>query len=497
MQELAHASEAEIICGSRSLEWEQAHFGLRVHDLRPSTKHSLLSVFWNIDSLSLLRDDTVRLRESSPAPDSHLSLELIHIFTHGKSCSDPRDRLYSIRSLSPTLRTALSPDYTCSLAQVCLIAVQAIIQESGRLDILCRFNYPSVLEKNFIGTIEIEEAQWDFVWEEIGSDEPNDAQISATVQRFRSNVDSESESGRPRVLHNEASLPLLPRKGEFVPSWLPDLTLETDYIMGCTTVLPFRRKESGSIIIDRKSQKISDISQDLYLSHTLPILTPTTAVYDTIIFVSPRINVLEQGFCYLSLLRDRFKDAVYPTGQSIDEVICNLAFLDSELIDVPLHVGKLDPDQIRESQRLLLLILDTISDYISQGLGEGDGQVDFFRETRGNPLHQALMNHIAASTSSAVLCATAKGYLGTIYGRPKEGDKICIVEGAFAPVVLRSVGMFEEFVAEYGINIDYSMNEDRETYAKSGTAFIVGLMNGKAVQLTQESEIQQRKIILI
>ena len=71
-------------------------------------------------------------------------------FLGDRGCSDPRDKIYSLVSLSKPVQSKLTLDYTKSISEVCLDATRFIIRESRKLDVLCTSNYITINERQFI-----------------------------------------------------------------------------------------------------------------------------------------------------------------------------------------------------------------------------------------------------------------------------------------------------------------------------------------------------------
>jgi hypothetical protein len=69
-------------------------------------------------------------------------LQLLSLLKHNRSrhCSDARDKIYSILSISGLANSGLSVDYRKSISDVYTETVQAMIQSSSSLEVLCSAN---------------------------------------------------------------------------------------------------------------------------------------------------------------------------------------------------------------------------------------------------------------------------------------------------------------------------------------------------------------------
>jgi hypothetical protein len=129
--QLADANESLLMLGSRSILWR--HFCITVaytldghirgRDRFDSKLTDWSRILRNIPPISSFTDDFNRL----PLPRLLNAIRASH-------CSDPRDRIFGLLSLSKDLR--IQPDYTSSLTNVCRRVVDTYIKDRQALTLL-------------------------------------------------------------------------------------------------------------------------------------------------------------------------------------------------------------------------------------------------------------------------------------------------------------------------------------------------------------------------
>lgn len=94
-------------------------------------------------------------------------------------------------------------------------------------------------------------------------------------------------------------------------------------------------------------------------------------------------------------------------------------------------------------------------------------------------------NHAAlCATTNRLFFLTEKGYIGLRPAASLDGDVIVVIDGSHLPTIFRP--------GVYGID-----GKQESTFKVLGDSFVQGLVDGEAVAMVNNGELEHRKFILV
>jgi hypothetical protein len=221
LQEVAYARRVEIICGSKSLDWRHLantirdanHIGLVTERFSPKAQAGAR----NIIEMESCRK---QLRDKEPQ-----TLINTLLATNSTQCSDDRDKLFAIISLSQDYY-ALSCDYTSTSTEVFhALAIRELIIKQNALYLSCTTDK---LESGFGGLASL--PSWAPDWTRIENDLP----LIRYKDRipFRASADHYAEHMRIRVLDDNLTLVLHGMPIDTIQAVQKDSTFEKTPLLG-------------------------------------------------------------------------------------------------------------------------------------------------------------------------------------------------------------------------------------------------------------------------
>jgi hypothetical protein len=92
-------------------------------------------------------------------------------------------------------------------------------------------------------------------------------------------------------------------------------------------------------------------------------------------------------------------------------------------------------------------------------------------------------------------CLTEKGYLGVVGGSTQRGDRLCIVQGASVPMILRPYDFSQE-AREKGIDLGEKY-AGVKFFVQAGVGYFHGIMNGEAMKNAGGGDVEMQKLLLV
>jgi hypothetical protein len=221
LQEVAYARSVEIICGSKSLDWRHLantirdanHIGLVTERFSPMARAGAQ----NIIEMESCRK---QLRDKEPQ-----TLINTLLATNSTQCSDDRDKLFAILSLSQDYNS-LSCDYTNTSTEVFhALAIRELIIKQNALYLSCTTNK---LETVFDGLASL--PSWAPDWTRIENDQPF-IRYKDRIP-FRASADHYSEHMQIRVLDDDLTLVLHGVPIDTIQAVQKDSTFEKTPLLG-------------------------------------------------------------------------------------------------------------------------------------------------------------------------------------------------------------------------------------------------------------------------
>ncbi|MCJ1249510.1 hypothetical protein MMC30_006735 [Trapelia coarctata] len=433
VQEVVYSRSATIVCGRRSIPWDiiqilQARFlGHERHTDFPDASECVSQVtdlVAPIDSLKWARQEHHEFWATK-----RNTLAFATYAFEDKLCKDPREKIFALLNLVVP-ESEMVADYTKTVSEVYLEATKIIILESSNLDVLCT------------------------------SHDPEYRNSSRTDRRL----------------------------DEIVPTWVPDWSSppSSESMLRSNGLAP----RYGAA-----TRKIEILEQDLLPSIHPGVLSLVGVIYDTIVQTSEIANEetiwwliiyiwppLHAEIFGLDILR------ALPYGHT------NESMLDAywrTLIRETIHynptsrsrLGRLDIEQYREAFLLLCRFFGYDDDVTAEAIKERAALDSASRKKL-----EDLKFSIETSVKGWSFCITEKGYFALVEGPVETGDRICVVDGACVPLVLRYAGdTFQGKLAPA---------DTAGFYTRVGTVHVHGIMDGEIGMQVDGGVVKKEKIFL-
>jgi len=517
VQEFALAREAIFVGGHRTISWHDIPSFPRINDIGFPKSVGLSPVLRSWGTLQALRND-VQFNVDNVTSYR----DLLRMYSQPRECSDPRDKLYALLSLSGFAQSKLQPDYGRSLSSVCLDATRLIIEESGNLEIACCYDYHEEKHRGFLTSSQaiaryrqLREGIIEPLIQVLAADDPERVQelrqhdiyrvIKALkikdIFRLMIDIGGNPEKLQKGLQHNDVleinSLKhqfvydddnqtfvpgkdsYLRKEDEIIPSWVPNLTRPPNApfaeLLGMPHFNASKHTKAGA-------DTLCSIPWLLHLR---------TIEFDTIREQSPIITLGQIG--WKSVIREWkskiYNIAEYPTGEAAARVFWRTVLA---RVDRPpeYKLGLSVTSQVDQYANILSAWLE---------LPEGDvfepkGQYD--HNCSNNPKIEGIINGLKSYLDRTRFFVSANGHFGVVSGSTEPGDSLHIVQGASVPMVLRQRKEYRELVRGRGISLTGDM-KDADFYTKAGSTYIHGVMKGEIVRDMNMKGLMWQRTLLV
>jgi Heterokaryon incompatibility protein (HET) len=483
VQELVHAQEAVLIAGDQTVAWEKLLSSPRVHR---STKISALgnlgAIFRRVEALSIARsslehgiDDNLR---------SFSGLSGLLVFFAERRCSEPRDKIYALLNLSEAAQSAIKPDYSKSLSALCVEVTRFLILESRNLEVLCTYEYQSIVDRRFFTTSEayckvdkffrnngaiLESLKDDHRILQVEHFPEWQGEISyEEASNFFDEIYYDEDNGR----HCREKGSFLSPDDEMIPSWVPNFSLQP-----FTHQMTYLGLASCSY---RASGPDAEIDMDIFDIKFPWLLKLNAILFDTITDTSPRIDLEKKE--WKSVVHDWKEEFCLRTEYATNE----------NSIDV--FWRTITGDRSLGSQRRLTAAeLDHLPAIMSSWFHtsiDANSRFEAHPPTIGR-----IFKRLSNTLTGRCLCLTAKGYLGVVGGSSLPGDVVCIVRGAPVPMVLRPHDFCQE-ARKKGIELGEKY-AGAKFFTQAGVGYFHGIMDGEAMRTAKGRDVGMERIFLV
>jgi hypothetical protein len=508
VQEITHSRNAIFVTHEKELSWTQLSPILKFirgmyKDPNPSIK-SLNAIFSPSTMISYMQ-----LHLDQNLSSGGKLLDLLYSISERK-CTDPRDRIYAITSLSRSAAGSILPDYTTSLLTLSLDTTKFIIEETKSLDILCMYNYISSLGRQFatisqahaISKKVVDLAKMDadgvnrffdnggkFDGYDEGSTSQDMIRFTETYafdQRFRKDRSGASSIKDPSTKQSIFCSDDVP-----IPSWVPNLTFPPYQFAPAmfSSHAPLYHASKGSSYVEKS------------IYHGLSwLLDIKGAVLDRIRRIAPHScasrnllphnllpNVLKE---FSSLCSDMVGTRYKFTGEDFLQAYWRTLSMDRDIENSAVRCKDIEKTG-KVYEKYFAAQESTIRQWLAKTLGSS--VVDVW-----SPTSVSVHALLCASLHGYKFCVTEEGYIGLAGELSREGDYICIIDGASAPLVLRPHDKFDESANNRMAKAQKKLSaDDKNFFTFVSPAYVHGAMDGEAMILAQEGRIQKQPILLI
>ncbi|CZR62612.1 uncharacterized protein PAC_12509 [Phialocephala subalpina] len=490
IQEIAHAQEVILIAGDRSMLWKQLPSAPKI---RKHTKFgglgNLSSIFARAEVLNILRH---RLKygtdEERPFNWTHFSSLLL--FFGERECSEPRDKIYALLSLSDTAQSSIIPDYTKSLSELCVVVLRFMIVENRKLDVLCTYEYENLIDRRFVTAYEAFSKIGQFFQDNHGPVLESFLGGQLRFQpKFKGDITFEQVSmlsdltnyDQEKGCHYPEKGSFLSRDKEIIPSWVPNLSLRP-FVQPMTFL--------GVGADSYKASGDTEVNDDIFHIQFPWLLRLNAFVFDSIAEISPRIDTEKDG--WKSVVQD-WKTKIclsteHPTNADNADVFWRTIIRDLSL---------------EASGRLTAVELDCVRAILCSWFEVPPDENSRFEDrttdsmsASADPTISRLCKVLSNTLTGRCLCLTIKGYLGVVGGRSRAGDLVCIIQGASIPMVLRRFDDFYQDARNKGIGLGVNL-ATANFFTQVGVGYIHGIMDGEAMVAAEGPEIGMERIFLV
>ena len=433
VQEVVYSRSATIVCGRRHIPWEIVQilqtrfFGHERHaDYPDATEYvrQVTDLVAPIDSLKW-----ARLEHHQFWATKRNTLAFATYAFEDKLCKDPRDKIFALLNLVVPESNVVA-DYTMTVSGVYFNATKRIILESGNLDVLCTSHA---------------------------------AEYSNSSRTDR-------------------------RVDEIIPTWVIDWSSPpcSESMFTFNGLVP-RYKTA--------TRKIEIVEQDLLPSTYPGVLSLTGVVYDSIvkademaneetiwwliIYIWSPLHAEIFGLDTLRLIpyehtKENMLDAYWRT--LIRETIHNNSTSRSQL-------EKKDIEAYRKAFLLFCRFFGYDDEVTAAAIKERAAL-----DSASLKKLEDLKFSIEKSVRGWSFCVTEKGLFALAEGPVEVGDRICVIDGACVPLVLRYAGdTFQGKPAPV---------EAAGFYTRTGTAYVHGLMDGEVGLQIENGAATKERIFL-